>query len=157
MLKKHRESHCLVLVCLGGFCWFWFGLVFFFFFWLCFLLVVCLCFKNELFFHIQAGVERMCSCMKGKIFTINFVYFPYFDISNGNKMTSLKYSGFKIFLSLRLDKILTYKPLFCLRIGKWLPHTHPTYILMFIPITDVRVGANNTFPDGCHFKIQQKI
>lgn len=128
VLKRQREGQCLVLICLGGF-----GVFCFFFF------------VKELFFHIEPEVGGMCSGMKGKIFIINIVYFPYFDVSNGKTIASLKSLGFKIFLNLRSDKILTYKP-----------HILPTYILMFILITDIRVSANNTFPDGCHFKIKQK-
>lgn len=75
-------------------------------------------FTKEFFFHIQPRGGGTCSGMKGEIFTMNIVYFPYFDISSGKTITRLKSSGFKILLSLRLGKILIYKPLFCLRIGK---------------------------------------
>lgn len=94
--------------------------------------------------------------MKWKIFTMNITYFLYFNIFNGKKITSLKSLASEVLLSLRLDKVLIYKPIFCLKIGKWIPHTLPRYIQRFLLIIDIRVGANNSFPDGCHFKVKQK-
>lgn len=123
---------------------------------LCLLKTLFFFLSKKFFFHIQPGTWRICSCMKWKIFTMNITYFLYFNIFNWKKNASLKSLISEVLLSLRLDKVFIYKPIFCLKIGKWIPHTLPRYIQRFLLITDIRVGANNSFPDGCHSKVQQK-